>query len=193
MARGGGGWARLLGVLLRSKLHLVAFCLFKLCCAASRLPFAQLVVTGSAVHSHGVPNSLSTSLFLSLPHSTASIASRKKYEKCLHLFLCGHVQTGRVRERGTHTYRQRHSITSLLWLCCSAFHIKCDYFGNAQRRLAPPTTTNRRENVEQRRQQQRRACLSGNPMNRKANAMPQRIPGSVPPPPSHSHPAHPSQ
>lgn len=167
---GGRECARLLGVLLRSKLHLVAFCLFKLCCAASRLPFAQLVVTGSAVHSHGIPHSLS------LPHSTASIASRKKYEKCLHLFLCGHVQTGRVRERGTHTYRQRHSITSLLWLCCSAFHIKCDYFGNAQRRLAPPTTTNRRENVEQRRQQQRRACLSGNPMNRKANAMPQRIP-----------------
>lgn len=48
--------------------------------------------------------------------------------------------------------------------------------------MAPPTTTNRRENVEQRRQQQRRACLSGNPMNRKANAMPQRIPGSAPPP-----------
>jgi len=40
--------ASLVDVLLRSELHLVAVCLFKLCCAASRLPLPQLVVTGSA-------------------------------------------------------------------------------------------------------------------------------------------------
>lgn len=36
-------------------------------------------------------------------------------------------------------------------------------------------------NHDEQKRRERRACLSGNPMNRKANAMPQRIPSSAPP------------